>query len=288
MAWLLFIDESGQDRRESPYEVLAGVAIQDKRLWPLIRQLADLQEFCFGYRRFAEFEDEAKAKTLLKRKTFRLAGQHKPINPLERVGLARTVLQDGDGATRLQLAALGKAKLDYVTQALKIARSFDCVAFASIVSRQVERPPRDGFLRKDYAYLFERFHHCLEHRQNGTEMGLVVFDELEKTQSHLLVGQMDGYFQRTQKGRRRSRLIIPEPLFVHSDLTTMIQIADLVAYIVAWGVRLRGMGAPQGTELSPFADLVCVMRYYWPTPTGQHDVWGFTHIRKLLPNEKRQ
>jgi uncharacterized protein DUF3800 len=30
MAWFLFIDESGQDHREAPYEVLAGVAIEDR------------------------------------------------------------------------------------------------------------------------------------------------------------------------------------------------------------------------------------------------------------------
>ena len=29
MAFFLFIDESGQDRRNSPYEVLAGVAVED-------------------------------------------------------------------------------------------------------------------------------------------------------------------------------------------------------------------------------------------------------------------
>jgi hypothetical protein len=31
MSWALFIDESGQDRRQSPYEVLAGVAVEDRR-----------------------------------------------------------------------------------------------------------------------------------------------------------------------------------------------------------------------------------------------------------------
>ena len=30
MAYFLFIDESGQDHRDSPYEVLAGVAIEDR------------------------------------------------------------------------------------------------------------------------------------------------------------------------------------------------------------------------------------------------------------------
>jgi len=36
MAFFLFIDESGQDHHDSPYEVLAGIAIEDKYLWSFI------------------------------------------------------------------------------------------------------------------------------------------------------------------------------------------------------------------------------------------------------------
>ena len=36
MSYFLFVDESGQDHHDSPYEVLAGVAIEDRVLWPLI------------------------------------------------------------------------------------------------------------------------------------------------------------------------------------------------------------------------------------------------------------
>lgn len=44
MGYFLFIDESGQDRREAPYEVLVGISVQDSELWNLIQriQLADL------------------------------------------------------------------------------------------------------------------------------------------------------------------------------------------------------------------------------------------------------
>lgn len=40
MSWAFFIDESGQDRRASPYEVLAALAVEDRKIWPLIRQLS--------------------------------------------------------------------------------------------------------------------------------------------------------------------------------------------------------------------------------------------------------
>lgn len=44
-------------------------------------------------------------------------------------------------------------------------------------------------------------------------MGLIVFDELEKTQSKILLGQMSRYFGETRTGYRRSARIVPEPFF---------------------------------------------------------------------------
>ena len=49
----------------------------------------------------------------------------------------------------------------------------------------------------------------------------MVFDELEKSQSHLLTDQMRRYFADTVVGQQRSNRIIPEPFFVHSDLTDL-------------------------------------------------------------------
>ena len=115
-------------------------------------------------------------------------------------------------------------------------------------------------------------------------MGTVIFDEIEKTQSQVLIEQMERYFLHTAKGKTRSRLIVPEPLFVHSDLTTMIQMADLIAYIVSWGVRLTGgtrpMTKPKRGELDSLAQQVCGLRYHAKT-AGGHDTWGFTTIGEL-------
>jgi hypothetical protein len=97
------------------------------------------------------------------------------------------------------------------------------------VIRGAPAPPISTHLRKDYAYLFERFYYFLEDA-DPSALGIVVFDELDKAQSHILLAQMDRYFKVTQKGRQRSGRIIPEPFFVHSDLTTGVQLADLVAY----------------------------------------------------------
>lgn len=222
MGWFLFVDKSGQDRRQSPYEVLAGIAVEDRELWRLIQALKVCQEDHFSIRLFDAYGAEAKGQKLLRKKTFKLAGQKPPIPAAARKILAHAALTNGEAVHGDQLTALGQAKLAYVGDALRLCKKHKVVAFASIIPNDIVRPDHD-FLRKDYAFLFERFFHFL----NGSEdipkpMGTVVFDEIEKTQSQILIEQMEKYFIHTSKGKVRSRLIIPEPLFVHSDLTTMI------------------------------------------------------------------
>jgi len=48
MAFFLFIDESGQDHHDSPYEVLAGIAIDDKNLWNFIRSAQELENIALA------------------------------------------------------------------------------------------------------------------------------------------------------------------------------------------------------------------------------------------------
>src|SRR5208282_1493136 len=97
------------------------------------------------------------------------------------------------------------------------------------------------------------------------------FDELEKSKSYILLTQMDSYFKLAEKGRQRSARIIPEPFFVHSDLTTGIQIADLVAYIVSWGFRTGSMKKEARGELSPYVDvLLKKLRYSTRRPVGNN------------------
>lgn len=113
MAYFLFIDESGQDHRASPYEVLAGVAVEDRDLWNLIKAIQDAEERNFGTR-YSIGRAELKGKKLLKTKVYKLAKQLLPIPAIERRHLARQCLSAGDVAGRLEIIALAQAKLDYV------------------------------------------------------------------------------------------------------------------------------------------------------------------------------
>lgn len=288
MSYLLFIDESGHDQRQSPYEVLAGIVIEDRKLWPLIRAVHDLEIECFG-QRYAEDERELKAKKILKRKVYRHAGQAQRIPPAERTELARRCLADGSTATNEQIAALGQAKIDFVRRTLSLCRDYECKAIASIVVRGAPRTG-DDFLRKDYAYLFERFFYFLED-QPGDHQGLVVFDELERTQGHLLLNQMAAYFKDVQVGRERAEVVIPEPFFVHSHLTTGVQLADLIAYIAAWGMQVGSMPPAERPELAELGALVSNLEYHTtrqvPREHREFSIHSLTMIDDLRPRGRR-
>jgi len=294
---LLFVDESGTDRREAPYEVLAGMAVRECDLWNLIQAIRTAERDHFGTTLNA-LGIEFKGKKLLKRKTFRLATQSDLLPSERRRALAYEFLQKGrreaaGGPTeprlRSEFTAYGQAVLAFVERVYELCASFRVKVFASMVAPDAPWPGED-FLRKDYAYLFERYFYYLED-VSAEETGLIVFDELERARCRRLLDQMERYFLHTARGRDRSGRIVPEPFFVHSDLTTAVQIADIVAYSLNWGLRLRRMGRPTRPEMEPFGQQAFDLRYVgyrlsevdgkvWP-------VYGIIYIDDLRPRGER-
>jgi uncharacterized protein DUF3800 len=252
MAYFLFVDESGHDHRASPYEVLAGVAVEDSKLWDIIQDLKRLEIDCFGGR-YSTPTRELKATKLLTAKTFRLAAQAAPLAEDIRRRLARQALDNPTAVSGHMLTALAQAKLAYVDRMLQLCAQYGCRAFGSIIIDPKVAP--GSFLRKDYAYLFERFYHFLDDGA-AHHYGIVVFDEIEKSMSHLLIGQISLYFGGTRTGRSRAAKVIPEPFFVHSDLTTGIQLADIVAYILSWGYVHPLLTRARRAELATHAQLI--------------------------------
>ncbi len=231
---LMFIDESGHDGSGTPCEVLAGVAVAEDNLWNLVRAVRAAEREFFGdfLRNF--LVDERKAKRLLKTKRFRSANRQVHIAEKELATLAHSALVKGkkakeqrlekDGSTEKEIVAYSRQVLRFVHEVLNIAARFNVQVFASMVDPKAPRPPR-GMLRKDYIYLFERYFYFLE-TLPMRERGLVVFDELEKAKAHSLLQQMAAYFLGTEDGQYRSSRIVPEPFFVHSDLTTGVFLAS--------------------------------------------------------------
>ena len=287
MAWVLFIDESGHDRKASPYEVLAGIAVRDRDLWPMIGALHQQERTWFGGR-YSSGPAELKGRNLLSSKVFRHARLNSEINREQIPPLARAALDDGATATVHHFKALALAKLGYVGGVFEICERHRCRAFASIVETDAPYTATDG-LRKDYAYLFQRFFYFLQD-QSPPEMGLIVFDELEKSRSHVLIDQAHRYFRDTAVGQSRAGLIVPEPLFVHSELTTGVQLADLIAYCISWGFRLPQMTKPARVEMEPFSRQVARLRYRAERPRQGRDftIWSFAHIADLRTRSERE
>lgn len=120
----------------------------------------------------------------------------------------------------------------------------------------------------------------------------MVFDELERSQSHLLASQLGRYFRGTATGRLRSGRIVPEPFFVHSELTTGVRLADLLAYLVSWNVRVGGMSEPARPELDDLGSLVRQLRHraILDDRPGYPDgfvVWSFAVIDDLRTLDER-
>lgn len=219
----------------------------------------------------------------MKSKVFRLAASYPPFDSLKRATLSKLCLEDGSKANREQMAALSQAKLEYVRQMLEICIQYRLRIFASISADIIRETDEEGtgFLRRDYVYAFERMFYYLDDKGRD-DQGIIVFDELEKSQSHILVSQIENYFKKTSKGRQRAGLIIPEPFFVHSDLTTGIQIADIIAYIISWGFRLNGMDKPARPDLAEFVELIKPLRYRTKREVFDGDdreVWSIIYVK---------
>ncbi|MCX8092428.1 MAG: DUF3800 domain-containing protein [Verrucomicrobiae bacterium] len=301
---LLFVDESGHDHGEAPYEVLAGVAVSERDLWNLIQAIRHEELRFFGVH-LAEVGIEFKGRKLLKSKTFRHARQQPSIESNRRRDLARAFLMKGwrearggslEPRTAAEFAAYGQTVVEFVARVLQLSANYRVKTFGANVSKAAPKPADPNLLRRDYAFFFERFYYYLEDI-SATEMGLVVFDELEKARARILIGQMARYFLETEKGYQRSSRIVPEPFFVHSDLTTAVQLADIVAYCFNWGTRLKSrevgskMVEPTRPEIEPLARLAFDMRYVgrrFDESGRERPCYGVFYLDDLRPRRERE
>ena len=252
MSWLLFMDESGHDHKQMPYEVRGGVAIQDRRVWPFIRAVISLEEDCFGVR-LDEYGKEFKGAKLLDRDRVKWATQDPPQKDEQRKRNARAFLSKGlqkQSPKRDEFTGYGQACFEMAQGIFRLLRDHDARLFASVIPRGV-KPPVDStaedYLRKDHVYLFERFYYFVSRRQ---EQGLLVLDQVEEEHDMRFVRRLERYFVRTVKGSQRADWIVPAPLFSSSYLSIPIQVADVCIYCLNWGYRVpRGMDRPTRPEI---------------------------------------
>lgn len=244
MSWLLFMDESGHDHRNAPYEVRGGFAIRDSELWPFMQEWRRLERDCFGAN-LSEYGKELKGCKLLDKDRFKWASQAGLLPDETRRKLCRVFLTKGQQKTSPGLAeftAYGQASLEMARGIFQLLRSRGAVLFASAIPRGVEKQDphkAQEFLRKDQVFLFERYYYHLE---KCGEYGLIVMDETDKAEDRRFVRKLEAYFEKTQSGRLRTRWIVPNPFFVSSDMAAPIQAADVCIYCVNWGFRKPSIG----------------------------------------------
>lgn len=252
MSWLLFLDESGHDHTHCPYEVRGGVALQVSKLWPFVQRLQQLEREAFGAR-LHDYKKELKGSKLLDKDRFKWARQSAALCDDDRQRLSRAFLTKGlekKPPTQAEFTAYGQASLWMARKVFDALLAFEARVFAAVIPADVIKPPTfvsDEFLRKDHVFLLERFFYFLE-RQN--QHGLLVMDEVEKTSDRRFVRQMERYFSTTQTGRYRTARIVPVPIFVSSDMSLPVQVADLVIYSINWGYRNAELTAPAREEVS--------------------------------------
>ena len=250
MSWLLFMDESGHDHKTTPYEVRGGVAVSVAKLWTLVRAIEQTELEAFGCR-LSDYHTEIKGAKLLDKKRMKWAKQDEWMSDEERRKRARSFLAKGlehIPPVREEFSAYGQACLHLSRGIFQALRANDATLFASVIPTTTKKPSSfeaEEYLRKDQVFLLERFFYALEAKQKH---GILVFDQVEHGADRKLVRQIQRYFTKTQTGVYRSSWIVPVPLFVSSEMSTMIQAADLCIYALNWGFRLPTLGMNQPTR----------------------------------------
>lgn len=254
MSWLLFMDESGHDHRNTPYEVRGGIAIHTGQVWPFVRAMQRLEIDAFGVR-LSDYRSEIKGHKLLDKDRFKFARQSPLLDADTRRILCREFLKKGvdkRSPTSQEFSAYGQASLEMAKGIFELLRFHGAALFASAIPRGVTKPDNfanDEYLRKDHVFLFERFFYMLEKER---KFGLLIMDESEKSEDPRFVKRMEDYFTKTETGRYRTSWIVPSPFFVASDMAYPIQAADVCIYAINWGFRLprRGMTGEVRQEIA--------------------------------------
>ncbi len=251
MSWLVFLDESGHDKRTVPYEVHGGIAVHAAQLWPLIVAVRAEERKCFGAL-LHQYGTELKGSRLLAKDRFLWASQGPAMDNTTRRRHALSFLNNshqGRAPRRDEFTAFGQASLAMVRGVFRLLRKYQARLFAAVIPRVFRPlPPPEELLRKDMVFLLERVFYFLEERK---EMGLLVMDGTEKQADLRLVRQMERYFVQSCTGRERTSRIVPAPLFVESDMSYGVQVADLCIYCLNWAWRSPAMLEPVRPELCP-------------------------------------
>jgi hypothetical protein len=285
MSWLFFMDESGHDHKQCPYEVRGGIALHSKKLWSFVQAMQKLELQAFGCQ-ISSFGAELKGSTLLNRKRFMFANQDVQIDDQSRQRYARSFLEKTHTKsvppklTREEFTAYGRACLYMARGIFQVLQDHEAKIFASIIpiiSTDFLNSDKEKYFRKDHVFLLERYFYMLEKQ---SEDGLLVMDEVEKQMDRRFVERMHRYFRATVNGQYRANFVIPSPFFVSSEMTYAIQAADVCIYAINWGYRLARMDKPVRQEIADTFEPLLKRLQFKETlhRLGEHQIYGIVYV----------
>ena len=275
---ILFVDESGQDHRQSPYEVLGGVAVPQADLWPLITSCRTLFWKHYGDAELASRAEIKANKILSKRRLAQSSGEHIPDD--ERRELVQQffkVNREHGQPRRHHFRAHAQSCRLLALDLLKACREHSCRVLAVMVNPAAP-PQHDSSLRADYVALFSRLYECVP--RHVSQRAIVVHDEREDAECHRLANQLYAYYL-TSDTHIPDR-IVPEPLFVKSHLTLGITLADVVAYVLAWGFRHAAvLTRDYRPDLAEFAEVIREINGIPKDPPEDLENFGIVYVENL-------
>ena len=237
MAWLLFMDESGHDHKNTPMEVRGGVAIHASKIWNFLQDFQKEEKKCFGVR-LADYGVETKGSKFLQKKRYKSASVPFVMNEAERKKAIRRFLMQDQLPKRQDFYAYSAACISMAKRIFALLEKYDAQLFASAIPCDVKMPKDFKFkdhLRNDLAYLQERFCNFLEKKK---EKGILVLDQTDKEDDKRFLKALENYYTKTAKGQKRVKFIVPHALFIDSEMSPLIQAADVCIYCINWGYRV--------------------------------------------------
>jgi hypothetical protein len=233
------MDESGVDKKKTPYEVRGGIAIHSKQLRSFNNDMMISEKQIFGCF-LSEYKTELKGSKLLQKNRFKCSEQLQNLSDEER---RKNCLRFLDSSlkkrlpTKIDFTAFGQASIKMVDTIFALLFKYDAKIFACVANIDEKKPENfeyEHYLRKDHALLMERFYRFLQEQNDD---GFLIMDQCEKKFDKKFKKQLHNYFKKTEIGKKQSEFIIPEPFFIESDINYFIQIADLIIYIINHGYR---------------------------------------------------
>ncbi|MCE2498862.1 MAG: DUF3800 domain-containing protein [Nitrosopumilaceae archaeon] len=206
--YFLYADESGQTKikrnsQDNGLYILSGVLVHEKDWRSVEKKLADVKQYLFPRHRPGEWE--LHAQEIWNSKEF----------------FAKEDL-------RLNLAK----KEEIFSRVVETACESEIVIINVIVFKdRLGRRLSSAVMKSSWRRLTGRFEYFLRQRPNRADDGLFFIDSSQKTPQTEIENAILGEVRR-RGNRLGSRHVIENPIFVESDRWNLIQLADMVAYVV--------------------------------------------------------